>query len=49
LLAVTLFEEPVRGGWFNYGLVWSALLIFTFDSFRWYRQLARAVPTTLVD
>jgi chloramphenicol-sensitive protein RarD len=38
LLAVVLFEEPVRGGWLNYALVWSALLIFSIDSFRWYRQ-----------
>jgi len=43
VLAVLLFDEPVRGGWWNYALVWSALLIFTLDSFRWYRQREHAV------
>ena len=38
LLAVFLFDEPVRGGWINYVLVWTALVIFTVDSYRWYRK-----------
>ena len=46
LLAVFLFDEPVRGGWWNYGLVWSALLIFTLDSYRWYRRQQQTVQAT---
>jgi chloramphenicol-sensitive protein RarD len=38
LLAIFLFREEVRGGWFNYGFIWTALVIFTIDSFRVYRQ-----------
>ena len=38
LLALLLFHERVLGGWYNYGLVWVALLIFSVDSYRWYRQ-----------
>lgn len=35
LLAVS-FGERVRGGWWNYALVWTALVIFSIDSYRWY-------------
>lgn len=38
LLAVFLFEEKVQGGWLNYGLVWTALVIFSIDSYLWYRR-----------
>ncbi len=38
LLAVFLFGESARGGWWNYGLVWTALVIFSIDSYRWYRR-----------
>jgi chloramphenicol-sensitive protein RarD len=38
LLALYLFEEKVKGGWLNYVLVWSALVIFSIDSYRWYRR-----------
>jgi chloramphenicol-sensitive protein RarD len=45
VLAVILFDEPVRGGWLNYALVWTALLVFTLDSFQWYRQQHRIAVT----
>lgn len=38
LIALFLFQEKVRGGWHNYALVWLALVIFSIDSYRWYRQ-----------
>ncbi len=38
MLAVTLFGEQIRGGWWPYVLVWSALVIFCIDSYRWYRR-----------
>ena len=37
LLAMS-FGEKVRGGWWNYALVWTALVIFSIDSYRWYRR-----------
>ncbi len=37
LLAITLFSEEVRGGWWPYLLVWIALVIFCVDSYRMYR------------
>ncbi len=43
LLAVTVFHEVVEGGWWNYALVWTALAIFSIDSYRWYRR--RVAPT----
>jgi EamA domain-containing membrane protein RarD len=45
LLAVILLNESVSGGWLNYGLVWAALLIFTLDSFLWYRRQSERVQT----
>lgn len=44
LLAVFLFGEPVRGGWTNYALVWAALVIFSIDSYRWYRLQRASEP-----
>ena len=38
LLAVYLFEETVIGGWWNYAVIWTALVIFSIDSYRWYRR-----------
>ena len=38
LLALVLFDETVVGGWHNFGIVWIALLIFSFDSYLWFRQ-----------
>jgi chloramphenicol-sensitive protein RarD len=38
LLALYLFDEKVKGGWLNYVLVWTALVIFSIDSYRWYRK-----------
>ena len=40
LLAVALFHEPVRG-WGYFGLIWTALLIFSLDSWLWYRRPER--------
>lgn len=37
LLALS-FGEQVRGGWWNYALVWTALVIFSIDSYLWYRR-----------
>jgi chloramphenicol-sensitive protein RarD len=47
LLAVFLFGEAMRGGWWSYILVWSALVIFSVDSYQWYRhqKLAAALST----
>ena len=42
LLAVFLFREAVTGGWLNYILVWTALVIFSIDSYRWYRRRERS-------
>ncbi len=39
LLALVLFKEKVSGGWLNYVLVWTALAIFSLDSYRQYRRL----------
>lgn len=41
LLAIWLFGETVRGGWLNYGLVWTALVIFSLDSYLAYRRSKR--------
>jgi chloramphenicol-sensitive protein RarD len=38
LLALYLFNEKVIGGWHNYGIVWIALIVFSIDSYRWYRR-----------
>jgi chloramphenicol-sensitive protein RarD len=38
LLAIFLFEEKVVGGWQSYVLVWIALVIFSIDSYRWFRR-----------
>lgn len=38
LLAVWLFNENVDGRWTYYGLVWTALVIFSLDSYLWYRR-----------
>ncbi len=38
VLAITLFGEQIRGGWWPYVMVWAALVIFSIDSFRFYRQ-----------
>jgi chloramphenicol-sensitive protein RarD len=38
LLALYLFDEKVKGGWLNYVLVWTALVIFSIDSYRLYRK-----------
>jgi len=38
LLALWLFDEKVEGRWLNYVLVWIALVIFSIDSFFWYRR-----------
>ncbi|MBI3821138.1 MAG: EamA family transporter RarD [Planctomycetes bacterium] len=42
LLAIWLFGESVRGGWFNYALVWTALLIFSIDSYLRYGRAKEA-------
>lgn len=42
LLAVVIFHETVAGGWWNYALVWTALVIFSIDSYLWYRS--REIP-----
>ena len=41
LLAVFLIGETVQGGWLNYILVWTALVIFSLDSYRWFRRRER--------
>ncbi|MBI1831203.1 MAG: EamA family transporter RarD [Planctomycetes bacterium] len=38
LLAITIFEETATGGWLGYTLVWSALVIFSIDSYLRYRR-----------
>lgn len=38
LIALWLFHEKVMGGWFNYGLVWLALAIFSIDSYFQFRR-----------
>ena len=38
LLAVYLFGEQIKGSWLSYVLVWTALAIFSLDSYRWYRR-----------
>jgi chloramphenicol-sensitive protein RarD len=43
LLAVVLLNEKVRGGWLNYGLIWTALAIFSLDSYLWIRRQVPAV------
>ena len=47
LLAVYLFEEEVIGGWWNYAVVWTALMIFSIDSYFWYRRKERSEIDTL--
>ena len=42
LLAMWLFNEKIQGRWFNYILVWIALVVFSIDSYLWYRQ--REIP-----
>lgn len=44
VLAIVLFEESLRGGWWCYSLVWVALVVFTRDSYRWYRDQPPAQP-----
>jgi EamA domain-containing membrane protein RarD len=43
LLALWLFGERVQGRWIYYGLVWIALVIFSVDSFLWFRRRETAV------
>ncbi|HZZ79476.1 MAG TPA: EamA family transporter RarD [Gemmataceae bacterium] len=38
VIAVLLFRETVTG-WLNYGLVWTALVIFSFDSYLQFRKI----------
>jgi chloramphenicol-sensitive protein RarD len=38
LLAISIFEEKVIGGWLNYAIVWTALVIFSIDSYLWFRR-----------
>src|SRR5439155_20926684 len=45
LLAVSVFEEKVVGGWLNYAVIWTALVIFSIDSYRWYGRLERPAPS----
>ncbi len=42
LLALYLFHENVTGGWHSYVLVWIALVIFSIDSYRWFRRREQA-------
>jgi chloramphenicol-sensitive protein RarD len=44
LLAVALMGEKVSGGWWSYALVWTALVIFSIDSYAHYRRLRAALP-----
>jgi chloramphenicol-sensitive protein RarD len=43
VLALWLFNEKIQGRWINYILVWIALLVFSFDSYLWFRQ--HEIPT----
>jgi chloramphenicol-sensitive protein RarD len=36
-LAIWIFDEKVIGGWENYAIVWTALVIFSIDSYLWFR------------
>jgi chloramphenicol-sensitive protein RarD len=45
LLALLLFRETVSG-WLNYGLVWTALVIFSFDSYLQYRKIEEPFEPT---
>jgi len=45
LLAITVFDETAKGGWLGYGLVWSALVIFSIDSYLWYHRTEATEPT----
>jgi chloramphenicol-sensitive protein RarD len=38
LLAILVFGEEVIGGWLCYAVIWSALVIYSLESFLWYRQ-----------
>jgi chloramphenicol-sensitive protein RarD len=41
-LALWLFKENISGQWMYYALVWIALVVFSVDSFLWYRRYQQA-------